>query len=107
MMADHCTVNQGGGVEIETAWLTRSGKESGYRTALALARTMTAAHFGEYLLISWYERDRDYESPSNTTECGAGCPKNGDIICGLSRGATSRADIGAGRPAFFFVPVEW
>ena len=59
------------------------------------------------MLISWYDRDRDVESPPNTTECAAGCQKDGYIHYAVNHGAELKVDIEAGRFVFFFTPVVW
>ena len=60
-----------------------------------------------YMLLSWYDKDRDFESPPNTTECAGDCEKNGYIHYGLNHGATLKVDVEDGRFVFFFAPVEW
>jgi hypothetical protein len=78
-----------------------------YREAMTLAKAEAARHFAEYMLVSWYDRDRDFESPPHASECSAGGPKNGYYLYGLSHGARLKVDIGNGRFVFFFTPVEW
>ena len=78
-----------------------------YREAMALAKAEAGKRLGEYMLMSWYDRDRDYESPPNTTECAGACEKSGYILYALSHGATLRVDIEDGRFVFYFTPVEW
>lgn len=78
-----------------------------YREAMELAKAEAAQRLGENMLMSWYDRDRDYESPPNTTECAGDCAKNGYILYALSHGATLKVDIEEGRFVFFFTPVQW
>ena len=40
-----------------------------YRAALQLAEHEAAARLGEAMLLSWYDRDRDFESPQHASEC--------------------------------------
>ncbi|MDH5525634.1 MAG: AF1514 family protein [Desulfobulbaceae bacterium] len=80
---------------------------AGYDQAAALAKAEAQKRFEDYMLISWYDRDRDFESPPNTSERGEGFAKDGYIHYGLSHGATLKVDIEAGRFVFFFSPVEW
>jgi len=75
--------------------------------AMARAKETAADRFEDYMLISWYDRDRDFESPPNTTECPDGCPKNGYIHYAASHGARLKVDFASGRFVFFFAPVEW
>jgi hypothetical protein len=78
-----------------------------YQEAVTLAKAEATKRFDEYMLVSWYDKDRDYESPPNSTECAGDCVKNGYILYGLSHGAKLKVDIENGRFVFFFTPVEW
>jgi len=80
---------------------------SEFQQAMTLARSEAEARFAEYMLVSWYDRDRDFESPPHTSECAGDSAKNGYIHYGLNHGATLKVDIEAGRFVFFFAPVEW
>ena len=57
------------------------------------------------MLLSWYERDRDFEAPRHTSECGRPGAVPGYVDYGLSHGARLKVDIGDGRFAFFFLPL--
>lgn len=83
------------------------GKATQYEEAVALAREQASQRFDEYMLISWYDRDRDFESPPHTTEKPGDGPKDGYIHYGINHGAQLKVDIGNGRFVFFFAPVEW
>jgi len=78
-----------------------------YQEAMNLAKEEAASHFEEYMLMSWYDRDRDYESPPHSTEKPGDGPKDGYIHYALNHGAKLRVDIEDGRFVFFFAPVEW
>ncbi len=78
-----------------------------YRQAVELARNEAEQRFEEYMLMSWYDRDRDFESPPHTSECSAGGEKEGYINYGLNHGAKLMVDIEDGRFVFFYAPVEW
>ncbi|OGQ95346.1 MAG: hypothetical protein A2521_07005 [Deltaproteobacteria bacterium RIFOXYD12_FULL_57_12] len=78
-----------------------------YQQAVQLARGEAEGRFAEYMLVSWYDRDRDFESPPHTSECSAGGAKDGYVHYGLNHGATLKVDIEEGRFVFFFAPVEW
>jgi len=93
--------------KIERIFLKPEVKIAGYQEAVTLAKIEADKRFEEYMLISWYDRDRDFESPPNTTECPDGCPKNGYIHYGLNHNAKLMVDLEAGRFVFFFSPVEW
>ncbi|MFZ0791610.1 MAG: AF1514 family protein [Chromatiaceae bacterium] len=39
------------------------------RAAVAVAAQVAAERQGESMLLSWYDRDRDFESPQHASEC--------------------------------------
>lgn len=106
-MADQsCPINLPDLSHIEVVSLDPEGGVKDHREAIELARKEAGQRFAEYMLVSWYDRDRDFESPPNTTESPGDC-KNGYIHYGLNHGARLKVDIEAGRFVFFFTPVEW
>jgi len=76
-----------------------------FEGAMAAAKREAERRFEDYMLVSWYDRDRNFESPTGATECSHGVP--GYVLYGLSHGAKLKVDVGAGRFVFFFAPVEW
>ncbi|MDH3328510.1 MAG: AF1514 family protein [Desulfobulbaceae bacterium] len=107
MSDQSCPLPPRGKGEVETVTLRPESRVSDYQEAMVLAKAEAAKRFNEYMLISWYDRDRDFESPPNTTECPEGCEKNGYILYGLNHGAKLKVDVEDGRFVFFFTPVEW
>ena len=78
-----------------------------YREAMQLANTEASARLGgEYMLLSWYDRDRDFESPQHVSECHQDSAVPGYVDYALHRGATLKVDIEKGRFVFFYVPVD-
>ncbi|BAN69722.1 AF1514 family protein [endosymbiont of unidentified scaly snail isolate Monju] len=78
-----------------------------YREAMRLADAEARARFGEdWMLLSWYDRDRDFESPQHASECHADSAIPGYVDYGLNHGARLMVDIGDGRFVFFYRPVE-
>jgi hypothetical protein len=59
------------------------------------------------MLISWYDRDRDFESPQHATEGPEEGKTDGYILYAISHSATLKVDIEAGRFVFFYTPIEW
>lgn len=105
-MADKsCSIHSPKPDSIETIALPK--RVDDYQEAVALANEEAEEHFSEYMLISWYDADRDFESPPNSTECAKNGRKDGYIHYGLSHGAKLKVDIENGRFVFFFTPVEW
>jgi len=107
MSDQSCSINAPGQNQIETVFLHPEEKVGDYQQAMVLAKSQAQQRFEDYMLVSWYDRDRDFESPPNTTECAEGCKKDGYIHYGLNHGATLKVDIEDGRFVFFFTPVEW
>ena len=107
-MADQsCSISSPDLSQIETVALRPENRVNDYQEAVTLAKNQAEQRFEEHMLISWYDRDRDFESPPNSTECAEGCQKDGYIHFGLSHGAKLKVDIEDGRFVFFFAPVEW
>jgi len=77
-----------------------------YRLAMQLANVEAGARLGKYMLLSWYDRDRDFESPQHASECHLGSAIPGYVDYGVSHGASLMVDIEAGRFVFFYMPVE-
>ena len=107
MSDQSCTIPVSGKDPIETVFLHPEKMINDYQQAMDLARDQARKRFDDFMLISWYDRDRDYESPPNTTECAEGCEKNGYILYGLNHGAQLKVDVEDGRFVFFFTPMEW
>ena len=78
-----------------------------YLRAKQLADGEAAKRLGEYMLMSWYDRDRDFESPHSAGECHEACPTPGYVDYGLNHGATLKVNIENGRFVFFYAPVQW
>ncbi len=77
-----------------------------YLEAMALANRTADAELGEHMLLSWYDRDRDFESPQHASECHQGGAVPGYVDYGIHHGATLKVDIEDGRFVFFYLPLE-
>jgi hypothetical protein len=77
-----------------------------YREAMRLANTEAEKRLGENMLLSWYDRDRDFESPQHASECHLDSAVPGYVDYGIYHGATLKVDIEQGRFVFFYLPVE-
>jgi len=78
-----------------------------YVEAMQLAKARAAAQMGEYMLLSWYDRDRDFESPQHASECHQDSAVPGYVDYGLHHGATLKIDVENGRFVFFYMPVDF
>ncbi len=77
-----------------------------YREAMARAGVVATERLGDYMLLSWYDRDRDFESPQHSSECHQVGSTPGYVDYGVNHGATLKVDIGQGRFVFFYLPLE-
>ena len=78
-----------------------------YRAAMRLANAEAEKRLGEHMLLSWYDRDRDFESPQHVSECHLDSVVSGYVDHGgIYHGATLKVDIEQGRSVFFYLPVE-
>jgi hypothetical protein len=77
-----------------------------YLAAMRLADAEAQKHLGDYMLLSWYDRDRDFESPQHASECHQASAVPGYVDYGLHHGAALMVDIEGGRFVFFYLPVD-
>jgi len=77
-----------------------------YKEAMQLANAEAETRLGEAMLLSWYDRDRDFESPQHASECHQDSATPGYVDYGIHHGATLKVDIEQGRFVFFYLPVE-
>ena len=78
-----------------------------YQEAMRLANAEAAAHLGEAMLLSWYDRDRDFESPQHVSECHQDSAIPGYVDYGIHHGANLKVDIEQGRFVFFYLAVDF
>lgn len=76
-----------------------------YAAARKLADEEAARRVIEPLLLAWYDRDLDFESPAHTSECHERCDVPGYIEYAESRGAEVRVDVDQGRFVFCYRPA--
>ena len=70
------------------------------------AEAEAKARWHDYMLLSWYDRDRDFEAPQHVSECHQGGAVPGYVDYGIHHGATLKVDVEDGRFVFFYRPVE-
>lgn len=93
--------------KVEQLYLTPATQVADYLQAMDMAKKEAAKRYEDFMLMSWYDRDRDYESPQHATECEGQHCTPGYIDYALKRDARLRVDIENGRFVFFFTPVDW
>lgn len=77
-----------------------------YQQAMALANAEADDRIGEYMLLSWYDLDRDFESPQHSSECHQDSAVPGYVDYGINHGATLKIDIEKGRFVFFYLALD-
>jgi hypothetical protein len=73
-----------------------------YAGAKRVADGVAATLLREPTCLSWYDRERDYESPAGATECHDGCPIPGYIDYAANRGAELLVEVDGGRFVFCY-----
>ncbi len=77
-----------------------------YQAAMAIANNEAQQQLGDMMLLSWYDRDRDFESPQHSSECHQNSAIPGYVDYGLSHGAQLMIDIDKERFIFFYIAVK-
>lgn len=85
--------------------IASSGTAPGFDAALKRASAAADGLIGENMLLSWYDRDRDLESPAHVSECHEGCPIKGFWDYAMNRGGALAVDFDDGRFVFCFRPL--
>lgn len=67
---------------------------------MTLANNEAGKCLGEVMLLSWYDRDRNFELPQHSSECHLDSAAPGYIDYGISHGAKLMIDIENGRFVF-------
>lgn len=91
---------------VAVAELATSLPLKDYQEAMKLADAEASSRLGNYMLLSWYDRDRDFESPQHSSECHSAGAVPGYVDYGLNHGATLMVNIENGRFVFFYFPLE-
>jgi hypothetical protein len=77
-----------------------------YLQAMKLADIEASKIFEDYMLLAWYDKDRDFESPQHASECHVNSAIPGYIDYALYHGATLKIDFEKGRFVFFYLDVN-
>jgi hypothetical protein len=91
---------------VETVPLTPDPSPQDYLEAMKVANAIADKKLGDHMLLSWYDKDRDFESPQHSSECHANSPLPGYVDYGVYHGATLKIDVENGRFVFFYLPVD-
>jgi hypothetical protein len=91
---------------VKTVSLKPDPSPSDYIEAMKIANAVANEELEDHMLLSWYDKDRDFESPQHASECHANSPLPGYVDYGVYHGATLKVDIEEGRFVFFYLPVD-
>ncbi|MGA7179677.1 MAG: AF1514 family protein [Thiobacillaceae bacterium] len=87
---------------VNTLKLLPDPSPADYRAAMELAKAEAGKLFEEPMLLSWYDRDRNFEAPQHVSECHQLSATPGYVDYGLNHGARLMIDIETGRFVFFY-----
>jgi len=91
---------------IEVVALRPPKRVGDYLQAMRLANAEADALLRGHMLLSWYDRDRDFEAPQHVSECHEASAVPGYVDYGIHHGATLKVDVEDGRFVFFYRPVD-
>ena len=74
-----------------------------FDAAKAVADAQAELRLEVAMLLSWYDRDRDFESPQHASECHEERDIPGYVDFGINHGAELKIDIEAGRFVFYYL----
>ncbi|MGW8247783.1 MAG: AF1514 family protein [Acidiferrobacterales bacterium] len=77
-----------------------------YHAAMKVAHRRAQKTIGDSMLVSWYDRDRDIESPKKSGEPPPDSVIPGYINYGLSHEASLVVDVENGRFVFIYMEVR-
>lgn len=76
-----------------------------FNACLKLAEANAEHLLGEAMLLSFYDRDRNLESPNGVSECHQGSPTSGWVDYAANRGGTLIVDFERGRFVYCSMPL--
>ncbi|HEU0188838.1 MAG TPA: AF1514 family protein [Gallionella sp.] len=85
--------------------IVSTGYPLDFDAAIKSASAIADDLIGENMLLSWYDREQDLESPAHVSECHEGSPLRGYWDYASNRGATLAVDFDDGRFVFCFRPM--
>ncbi len=89
--------------EPETLHIDLQEKIEVFDQAKAIADHEAETHLEMPMLLSWYDRDRDFESPQHASECHEDSAIPGYVDFGINHGANLKIDIENGRFVFYYL----
>ena len=99
-----CTIQQPDYSNIEVVDIA-AGQADDYQTAMQQANELAQQKLDDYMLLSWYDKERDFESPQHSSECHADSAIPGYVDYGIYHGACLKIDFEQGRFVFFYYRI--
>lgn len=93
-------------MQLQTVAFSPTPSPPDYIEAMKIADGVAKQQLGSYMLLSWYDADRDFESPQHAGECHLDSAVPGYVDYALYRNANLKVDIERGRFVFFYLKVE-
>lgn len=90
---------------MKTLHLDASELDLNFEQGIRLANAIAAQLLGEAMLLSFYDRDRNLESPAGVSECHVGCATPGWQDYAENRGGTLMVNFERGRHVFCYRPL--
>lgn len=103
----HCDLGPPSYEGVEIIKLNPEPSLADYLEAMVIANKLADEKLEQHMLLSWYDRDRDFESPQHASECHTFSAVPGYVDYGLYHGATLKIDIEDGRFVFFYLPIDF
>lgn len=97
-----CEIHQPDYSSLEIVNIEASPDVSDYQMAMRQANQIAEEKLDDHMLLSWYDRDRDFESPQHSSECHADSAIPGYVDYGIYHGACLKVDFEQGRFVFFY-----
>ncbi len=76
-----------------------------YLQAMKIADQEAIKNLDDFMMLAWYDRDRDFESPQHSSECHLDSAVPGYVDYALYHGANLKVDIEHGRFVFFYLEL--
>ena len=103
----HCDLSPPPYEGVDIVSLRPEPSPADYLEAMAIATQLADEKLEQHMLLSWYDRDRDFESPQHASECHAFSAVPGYVDYGLYHGATLKIYFEDGRFVFFYLPIDF
>ena len=102
----HCNIQAHDYSQIEIVEFDADIQVADYQQAMRKANQIAEEKLQDYMLLSWYDRDRDFESPQHASECHENSAIPGYVDYGMYHGASLKVDFEQGRFVFFYGDFE-